>query len=146
MNLNPKNRSVSFQKRLKMFYFHHFKVFTRCRFQNVPIRVPFSKSAVFKICRQKMCLFRVNRRPIRRIFHRFQNVPASCERSLISGSVSGSYGAQSYELFRSCMRSFFSVVATSVSKIPIESILNLIMLLFPSKGDTKQLRKKKTFQ
>ena len=22
--LNPKNRSVSFQKRLKMFYFHHF--------------------------------------------------------------------------------------------------------------------------
>ena len=82
MYLNPKNRSVSFQKRLKMFYFHHFKVFTRSRFQNVPIRVPFSKSAVFKICRQKMCRFRVNRRPIRRIFHRFQNVPASCERSL----------------------------------------------------------------
>ena len=82
VNLNPKNRSVSFQKRLKMFYFHHFKVFTRCRFQDVPIRVPFSKSAVFKICRQKMCRFRVNRRPIRRIFHRFQNVPASCERSL----------------------------------------------------------------
>ena len=79
---HPKNRSVSFQKRLKMFYFHHFKVFTRCRFQNVPIRVPFSKSTVFKICRQKMCRFRVNRRPIRRIFHRFQNVPASCERSL----------------------------------------------------------------
>ena len=80
--LNPKNYSVSFQKRLKMLYFHHFKVFTRCRFQNVPIRAPFSKSAVFKICRQKMCRFRVNRRPIRRIFHRFQNVPASCERSL----------------------------------------------------------------
>ena len=82
VNLNPKNRSVSFQNRLKMFYFHHFKVFTRCRFQDVPIRVPFSKSAVFKICRQKMCRFRVNRRPIRRIFHRFQNVPASCEHSL----------------------------------------------------------------
>ena len=65
VNLNPKNRSVSFQKRLKMLYFHHFKVFTRCRFQDVPIRVPFSKSAVFKICR-------------------FQNLPAknvpfSCE-------------------------------------------------------------------
>ena len=30
-----------------------------------------------------MCRFRVNRRPIRRIFHRFQNVPASCEHSLI---------------------------------------------------------------
>ena len=77
VNLNPKNR-LSFQKCLKMFYFHHFKVFTRCRFQNVPIRVPFSKSAVFKICRQKMCRFRVNRRPIRRIFHCFQNVLASC--------------------------------------------------------------------
>ena len=42
-----------------------------------------SKSTVFKICRQKMCRFRVNGRPIRRISHRFQNVPASCERSLI---------------------------------------------------------------
>ena len=80
--LNPKNRSVSFQKRLKMFYFHHFYVFTRCLFQNVPIRVPFSKSTVFKICRQRMCRFRVNRRPIRHIFCRFENVPASCERSL----------------------------------------------------------------
>ena len=80
--LHPKNLSVSFQKRLKLFCFHHFQVFTRCSFPNVPIRVPFSKSTVFKICRQKMCRFRVNRRPIRRIFHRFQNVPASCERSL----------------------------------------------------------------
>ena len=80
--INPKNRSVSFQTRLKMLYFHHFLVFTRCRFQNVPITVPFSKSTVFKICRQNMCRFRVNRRPIRRVFHRFQNVPAPCERSL----------------------------------------------------------------
>ena len=80
--LHPKNLSVSFQKRLIMFCFRHFQVFTRCSFPNVPIRVPFSKSTVFKICRQKMCRFRVNRRPIRRIFHRFQNVPASCERSL----------------------------------------------------------------
>ena len=40
----------------------------------------FSISTVFKICRQKMCRFRVNGRPIRRIFHRFHNVPASCER------------------------------------------------------------------
>ena len=81
--LHPKNLSVSFQKRLKMFCFHHFQVFTRYSFPNVLIRVPFSKSTVFKICLQKMCRFRVNRRPIRRIFHRFQNVPASCERSLI---------------------------------------------------------------
>ena len=50
----------------------------------MPVRVPFSKSTVFKICRQKMCRFRVNGRPIRRIFHRFQNMPASCERSLKS--------------------------------------------------------------
>ena len=45
----------------------------RFRFQNLP----FSKSAG-----KKMCRFRVNRRPIRHIFHRFQNLPASCERSL----------------------------------------------------------------
>ena len=51
--LHPKNLSVSFQKRLKMFCFRHFQVFTRCSFQNEPIRVPFSKSTVFKICRQK---------------------------------------------------------------------------------------------
>ena len=80
--LHPKNRSVSFQKRLKCSIFHHFQVFARCRFQNVPVRVPYSKSTVFKICRQKMCRFLVNGSPIRRIFHRFQNVPASCERSL----------------------------------------------------------------
>ena len=48
----------------------------------MPVRVPFSKSTVFEICRQKMCRFRVNGRPIRHIFHRFQNVPASCDRSL----------------------------------------------------------------
>ena len=60
-HLHPKCQSVLFQKRRKMFYFHHFQVFTRCRFQNVPVRVQF-----FKI-------------------YRFQNVPAknvpfSCER------------------------------------------------------------------
>ena len=57
-------------------------MFKRCCFKLMPVTVPFSKSTVFKICRQKMCRFRVNGRPIRRIFHRFQNVPASCERSL----------------------------------------------------------------
>ena len=82
MYLHPKNGPVSFQKCLEMFCFHHIQVFTRCCFQNVSVRVPFSKSTVFKICRQKMCRFRVNGRPISRNFHRFQNVPASCERSL----------------------------------------------------------------
>ena len=71
------------------------------RFQNVPFSCereaypahlsPFSKCAVF-VCTGglsgtfvtvfKMCRFRVNGRPIRHICHRFQNVPASCERSL----------------------------------------------------------------
>ena len=82
--LHPKSRSVLFQKCLKIFCFHHFQLFTRCLFRSVSVRVPFSKSTVFKICGQKMCRFHVNGRPIRRIFHRFQNVPASCERSLIS--------------------------------------------------------------
>ena len=34
-----------------------------------------------------MCRFRVNKRPIRHSFHRFQYVPASCERSLILTNV-----------------------------------------------------------
>ena len=80
--LLPKNRPVSIQKHRKMFCLHHYRVFTRCCFKFRPVRVPFSKSTVFEICRQKMCHFRVNRRPIRQIFHRFQNVPAWCERSL----------------------------------------------------------------
>ena len=55
-----------------------------------------SHDAVSKMCRlkfhfqnlsssnlpAKMCRFRVNGRPIRHIFHRFQNVPPSCENSL----------------------------------------------------------------
>ena len=51
-----------------------------------PVRVPFSKSTVFKICRQEMCRFRVNGNvPLCHISCRFQNVPASCERSLDLG-------------------------------------------------------------
>ena len=83
MYLHPKIQAVSFQKRRKMFCFHNFQVLTRYRFQNVPVRVPFSKSTVFINYRQKMCRFRVHGRPIRHIFYRIQNVPTSCERSLI---------------------------------------------------------------
>ena len=82
MYLQTKNRSVSFQKRPKMFCFHHFQVFTRCCFRSVSVRVPISKSTVFKIYQQIMCSFRVNGRPIHHISYRFQNVPASCERNL----------------------------------------------------------------
>ena len=82
MYLQSINRSVSFQQRREMFCFHHFRLFTRCCFKTLSARVSFSKSTVFKICRQNMCRFRVNGRPIRHIFHRFQTVPASCERSL----------------------------------------------------------------
>ena len=72
-----------------MFHSHHFQVFTRCPLQNVPSRVPFSKSTVFVwtgglsvtfFIVFKMCRYRVNGRPIRHIFHRFQNVLVSCER------------------------------------------------------------------
>ena len=80
--LHPKCQSVLSQKRRKLFYFEKFQVNTRCRFQNVPATVQFSKSTVFKMCRQKMSRFRVNGRPIRHIFHRFQNVSALCERGL----------------------------------------------------------------
>ena len=77
---HPKNRPALIQKRRKMCCLHHCRVFTRYCFKFIPVRVPFSKSTVFEICRQKMCGFRVNGRPIRHIFHPFQNVPASCER------------------------------------------------------------------
>ena len=85
MYLHSKNRSETFQKHRRMFCFHHFRVFTRCCFQTVLVILPFSKSTVFKICRRKMCRFRVNGRPIRHIFHRFQNVAVSCERCLKVG-------------------------------------------------------------
>ena len=48
MNLRPMNRLVSFQKCRKIFCFHHFRVFTRCHFQNVPDSVLFSKSTFSK--------------------------------------------------------------------------------------------------
>ena len=66
----------------QLVFLHRFWVSTRCRFQNVPVRVLFSKSTVFKIFQQTMCHFRVNGRPICHIFHRFWNVPPSCEHSL----------------------------------------------------------------
>ena len=79
--VHPKNRSVSFQKRLKMFCFHNFQVFTRCRFHMCRLEfrfqnLPFSKSAAKKVpfsCEQEA--YPSN-------FHRFHNVSASCERSL----------------------------------------------------------------
>ena len=63
--LHPKNRSVSFQKRLKMFFFRHFEVFTQCCFQKVPVRAPFSKSTFFQNLPAK-------------------NVPFSCEQEALS--------------------------------------------------------------
>ena len=65
-----------------MLYFDRFRGFTRCRFQNLPVRVPFSKPTFFKICWKSKCPFRINGRPIRKIFHRFDNVPALCECSI----------------------------------------------------------------
>ena len=45
-------------------------------FQNVPVRLPFQNLPA------KRCRFRGNGRPIRHIFDRFQNMPASSESSL----------------------------------------------------------------
>ena len=56
---NPKNRSVAVQKWLKCSVFVIFKCLWWCRwrFQNLPVRVPFRKSTVFKICRKKYAVF-----------------------------------------------------------------------------------------
>ena len=69
MYLQAKNPSVWFQKCRKRFRFYHFRVFTQCRFKNVPIRVPFSKSTVF------------NNLPAK-------NVPVSCEWGCLSVTFS----------------------------------------------------------
>ena len=81
MYLHPKNRSFSFQKRPKMFPIifecSQNAAVKICRLEFLFQNLPFSKFAG-----KKMCHFRVNGRAIRHIFHRFQNVPISCERSL----------------------------------------------------------------
>ena len=69
-----------------------------------------------------MCRFRVNSRPIRLIFHRFQNVPASCERSLSLDlasvvSVSAAKGVAAEELG--------GLIDSSVNK---EGLSKLLML------------------
>ena len=94
ISMHIKDRSISILKVAKdgqkIFRFHHFRVFTRCRFQIVPVGVlfqnlPFSRSA------GKVCSLRVNGRPIRHIFHRFQNVPEFCECSLTNSVQFDSY-------------------------------------------------------
>ena len=60
-----------------IFECSHDAVSKMCRVEFRFLNLPFSKSAW-----KKMCRFRINGRPIRHIFHRFQNVPASCERSV----------------------------------------------------------------
>ena len=49
------------------------------------------KTYRFKICRQKMCRFRVNGRPIRHISLRFHNVLTSCDCSLSEASFEQKY-------------------------------------------------------
>ena len=74
MHLHPKNQSVLFRKRQKMFCFNHFRVYTQCRFQDVPVGVPFSKSTVFKIYRFQNLPF--SKSTVFKIY-RFQNLPFS---------------------------------------------------------------------
>ena len=78
-----------------------------------------------------MCRFRVNRRPIGHIFHRFQNVPASCERSL---------RFQMYEIMKlkvtdrsnankqTCKDFSFASLLTSPDKQQYERALTIICL------------------
>ena len=50
-------------------------------FQNVLVKVPFSNFIVFKICRKNLP-FLCEQEAYPSHFHRFQNVPASCERTM----------------------------------------------------------------
>ena len=71
--LHPKNRSIL----TNVLFLSFSSVSEMCR-----LEFRFQNLLFLKFCRQKICRFRVNGRPIRHIFHRFQNVAASCERSL----------------------------------------------------------------
>ena len=57
MHLQPKNRSVSFQKRRKILCFHHFRVSTRCSLQNVADIVPFSNLPFSKSAGKNCAVF-----------------------------------------------------------------------------------------
>ena len=71
MYIDPKNQSLV-AKTSKNIRFHHFRVVAQFRFQNVPVRVPFSNLTVSEICRQKVCHFRVDGGPICHIFTVFK--------------------------------------------------------------------------
>ena len=79
--LQPNIRRVSFQKRRKMFYFYHLEssndtVSKMCRLEFRFQNLPFSNSS------DKNVPFSCELGTYPSHFHRFQNVPASCERSL----------------------------------------------------------------
>ena len=65
---------------LKVFECSYGAVFKMCLLEFCFQNLPFSKY----VCKKGAFFFRVNGRPIRHIFHLFQNVPASCEPCLIS--------------------------------------------------------------
>ena len=81
--LHPKNWSVSFQKRQRMFSFHYFRVFIRC----VLVRVPFSEIYGFQNLPENVSLS-CDREAYPSHYHRFQKMPTSCERSLITLQLS----------------------------------------------------------
>ena len=79
--LHPKCRSVLFQKASKIVLFSSFSsvytmLFPMCWLEFSFLNLPFSK------CAGKNMPFSCEREAISHIFHRFQNVPASCERGL----------------------------------------------------------------
>ena len=82
MYLHPKNRPVSIQNRREKVLYTSFSSVHTMPFPNCACYSSVLKIYRFKNLPAKMCGFRVNGRTIRHIFHLFQNVRASCERSL----------------------------------------------------------------
>ena len=72
--LHPKISLI--RKPSKMVCFHDLRVFTRCHFQNMLVRVPFSEIYCFQDLPEKTCPFRVNVRPIRQfsLFSKYADI------------------------------------------------------------------------
>ena len=94
--LHPTNRSVSSQKHLKMFCFHHFQVFTRCRFQ---------------MCRLE---FRFQ-------IYRFPNLPANCAVFVSTGGLSVEF----FTAFKMCRHRVNTVFGKKIKFVRISYIVLL---------------------
>ena len=91
--IQPKEWISLVPKRLQMFCFHHFPVFTRCRSKMCRLASRFQTLSFSNLPAKNMPLS-FEREAYPSNFHRFQNVSASCERSQSVASKDSFYCVQ----------------------------------------------------